>query len=300
LRQILAEDGLTRLSLLGPRSYANIPLLEWSFGSQLPAPQVQAVVPVGHTEQHGFHLPLNTDTAIVRGIARQVGSLMADLQILPSWPYGVSSHRTQYPGTLSLDPRIFEDFWVEVCGALGQMGSQVVYLLNGHGGNHSFLVNVCKFAGERFPGTVSATTFLHTSSGRALQQLEELRQSSFMGHACELETSYMLHLHPELVHLEWAVDEEQFLNSSNYRMDWVETGALILNPPWSDDTQTGTYGRPSCASAEKGKIWLDAAAQEVVLHLQELGEQWASRRARRQQGWVEGAWRQHWLRRPKV
>lgn len=189
---------------------------------------------------------------------------------------------------------------MELCGALGKMGSQVTYLLNGHGGNHSFLVNVCKFAGERFPDSLSATSFLHTSSGAALQKLESLRQSPLMGHACELETSYMLHLHPELVHMEWAVDEEQFLNSSNYRMDWVESGALVLNPPWSDDTQTGTYGRPSCASADRGKLWLEAAAREVEVHLHELRSQWELRMERRRNGWIEGAWRQHWLMRPRV
>ena len=50
------------------------------------------------------------------------------------------------------------------------------------------------------------------------------------------------------------------MSTKNYFMDWVEGGALIANPPWSDDTRTGSYGVPSVSSAERGRIWLELAA----------------------------------------
>jgi creatinine amidohydrolase len=77
-----------------------------------------------------------------------------------------------------------------------------------------------------------------------------------MGHACELETSLILHLRPELVHMEKVVDETDFVTTQSYYMDWVEGGSLIANPPWDDDSATGAYGAGSLATAQKGRLWL--------------------------------------------
>jgi len=291
LCQILREDGFDRIQLLGPRGYGDLPRIEANFPT-LSLARESAVIPLGHTEQHGFHLPLSTDTLIVQALASQLKG-GPRLTVLPAWPYGVSTHRRQYPGTLSLDARVFEDFLVSVAGALSAVHS-VIYFLNGHGGNHSFLVNVCKFAGEQFPQTLTATTFLHTSSGKAEAELNRLRESRIMGHACELETSYVMYLRPELVRLDLAVDEAQFLESANYHMDWCGEGSLILNPPWSDDTRTGTYGIPSLASSAKGEAWLKAGGAQIELQLEELRQQWERRQQRRSEGWVEGAWRKFW------
>lgn len=290
LLSFLREDGFEDIRLLGPRGYCDLPVLPF-VPPALPLQEQTALIPVGHTEQHGFHLPLSTDSLIAGALAGAVER--RPLTRLPVWPYGVSTHRRQYPGTLSLDARVFEDFFVNLAERLAPT-HRVLYFLNGHGGNHSFLVNVCKFAGERFTEILTGTTFLHTASGEAEAELKRLRQSKVMGHACELETSYIMHLAPELVHMEWAVDEDQFLETPNYRMDWTGEGALILNPPWSDDTRTGTYGCPSRASASKGEAWLRAGAAEVALHLDELHQQFDLRRQRRSQGWTEGAWRELW------
>ena len=126
--------------------------------------------------------------------------------------------------------------------------------MNGHGGNSSHLVNVVKRAGEKYPYPFCATAFLYLSGSKGAAALEAKRESPIggMGHACELETSLMLHLRPELVHLERAVDETDFISTPSYYMDWIEGGALVANPPWEDDTRTGAYGAGSLATAEKG------------------------------------------------
>jgi creatinine amidohydrolase/Fe(II)-dependent formamide hydrolase-like protein len=64
-------------------------------------------------------------------------------------------------------------------------------------------------------------------------------------------------------------------------MDWVEGGALVANPPWEDDTATGAYGAGSLGTAEKGRLWLDAAISEKVGHVAEIHEQHNRRQAKR-------------------
>jgi creatinine amidohydrolase len=253
-------------------------------------PQSRVVLmAVGHTEQHGYHLPLSTDTLIIDAIARGVEGALPDVILrVPTLPYGVSMHRAQFPGTLSVDGRAWEDFVLEAVGGFVERGYDKFYLINGHGGNHSFLANVVKYAGDCWPHIFCATSFLYlTASG--YKELERLRESVFpggIGHACELETSLILHLRPELVHMERAVDETDFVSTPEYYMDWIEGGALIANPPWTDDTLTGAYGQPSVATAEKGRAWLAAAIAEKVEHVHEIVEQQkrrlARRRARRQ------------------
>ncbi len=240
------------------------------------------VVSTGHTEQHGLHLPLDTDTCIVAAIAAGVGAAAPDRVLcLPAWPYGVSTHTRQYPGTLNLGGRTFEDFFLAVVGKLARLGARAVLFSNGHGGNHSFLVNVVKWAGERWPQTFTATEWLHTT-GPALDRYRQ-SETGGMGHGCELETSYMLHLRPASVHLEQGRRETDFIGTPEYFMDWSEGGRLIANPPWTDDTVSGVYGDPTLATAEKGRLWLEAAVAEKVDSVNEILEQRRRREARRQE-----------------
>jgi creatinine amidohydrolase len=104
-----------------------------------------------------------------------------------------------------------------------------------------------------------------------------------MGHACELETSMMLHLRPQVVHPERARRETDFISTPEYYMDWVEGGRLIANPPWTDDTVSGAYGDPTVATAEKGRRWLAAAVAEKVGSVEEVREQLRLREALRRE-----------------
>lgn len=59
--------------------------------------------------------------------------------------------------------------------------------------------------------------------------------------------------------MERFVDEIDFVATPDYYMDWIEGGSLVANPPWEDDTKTGAYGVGSHGTAEKGRLWFEAA-----------------------------------------
>jgi len=300
----LRDDGFTRVYALTPQDILRLPSSEFQISqfnetqkqSTLPIPSDSErgkviLMPIGHTEQHGFHLPLSVDTIIIDAIAQGTTKTIPDkAYTLPVMPYGVSTHRSSFAGTMNADGRAFEDFWVAVVDALVARGFDRFYLMSGHGGNTSFLSNVVKYAGERHRRIFCATAFLHTSGSIGSAAIEKHRTSKIggMGHAGELETSFMLHLRPDLCHMERVVDETDFVATPDYYMDWIDGGSLVANPPWDDDTKTGAYGAGSQGTAEKGRLWLEAAIQEKVMHVQEIHEQHERREARRKAGY--GLW----------
>ncbi|MBK7918538.1 MAG: creatininase family protein [Chloroflexi bacterium] len=299
----LRDDGFSRVYALTPQA------IDLGLGAQrialphvsqfipeplLPGPDALdkvVLIPIGHTEQHGFHLPLSTDTLIIGHIGRETAVSHPTIATsLPVFPYGVSTHRQAFAGTLNCGGRAFEDFWLGVIDVLAGRGFRKLYLMSGHGGNVSFLVNTIKYAGERHRRIFCATAWLHTSGKLGAAAIEKHRRSARggMGHAGELETAMILHLRPDLTHMERVVDETDFITTENYYMDWIEGGSLAANPPWDDDTATGAYGAGSVATAENGKIWLETAVLEKAAHVQEIHEQHRRREERRKDGF--GLW----------
>jgi creatinine amidohydrolase len=251
----------------------------------VPDPAKVVLIPIGHTEQHGYHLALSTDTIIIEAVSQGAAAAAPELAVsLPVTPYGVSTHRRAFAGTFNAGGRAFEDFWLGVIDQLASRGVEMVYLMSGHGGSCSFLTNVVKYAGEQHPGMFCATAWLYLSGPQGTAALERYRRSPHggMGHACELETALMLHLRPDLVHMARVIDEMDAITTPSYTMDWVEGGALMANPPWEDETITGAYGAGSLAVPETGKLWLEAAVAEKVGHVHEIIEQHTRRCARRQ------------------
>lgn len=312
LVQSLREDGFTRVFALTPQGLDSY----WGFNPRSVhttssifaeteigkdkdlirllddvSPEKVILIPIGHTEQHGFHLPMNTDTLIIDAIAQGTAQAVPnDVVTLLPFPYGVSTHRNSFAGTLNAGGRAFEDFWLGVLDVLVARGFRKFYLISGHGGNCSFLTTVVKYAGERHRRIFAATAWLHTSDRIGVEALNKYRTSALggMGHAGELETSMILHLRPDLVHMDRCVDEIDFITTPSYMMDWVEAGALVANPPWDDDTATGAYGAGSVATEEKGRLWIEAAIAEKVDHVRQIHEQHRRREERRNAGF--GLW----------
>jgi creatinine amidohydrolase len=305
----LRDDGFSRVYCLAPAgidpqsffiqglspAFLRLPVVTTNLSiTQFPPDSERGkviLIPIGHTEQHGYHLPLLVDTIIIEAIAKGTSARVPTRSYaLPVMPYGVSTHRSAFAGTLNAGGRAFEDFWLAVVDTLVQRGFDRFYLMSGHGGNSSFLVNVVKYAGERHRRIFCATAWLHTSGRIGAEALQKHRTSSIggMGHACELETSFLLHLRPDLCHMERVVDETDFITTPDYYMDWIEAGSLVANPPWDDDTRTGAYGAGSHGTAEKGHLWLEAAIEEKADHVEQIHEQHERREKRRNEGY--GLW----------
>ena len=281
-------QNLSSVCLRLPNPYTSSP------GIHLPPDSERGkviLIPIGHTEQHGYHLPLSVDTIIIDSIAKGTATRVPTRSYtLPVMPYGVSTHRSSFAATMNAGGRAFEDFWLAVIDTLVGRSFDRFYLMSGHGGNTSFLVNIVKYAGERHRRIFCATTWLHTSGRIGAEALQKHRTSKIggMGHAGELETSYMLHLCPELCQVERVIDETDFVATPDYYMDWIEGGSLVANPPWDDDTQTGAYGAGSHGTAEKGRLWLAAAIEEKADHVEQIHEQHERREKRRNEGY--GLW----------
>ncbi len=305
----LRDDGFTRVYCLAPQGFdpqSSFVGGHSAFLLRQPNPSQNAepmflpqdsergkviLIPIGHTEQHGYHLPLSVDTIIIDAIAQGAFTLLPTRSLaMPVMPYGVSTHRSSFAATMNAGGRAFEDFWGAVIDILVARGFDRFYLMSGHGGNSSFLVNIVKYAGERHRRIFCATAWLHTSGRIGAEALEKYRTTKIggMGHAGELETSYLLHLRPDLCHMERVVDETDFVSTPDYYMDWIEGGSLIANPPWDDDTKTGAYGAGSHATAEKGRLWLEAAIKEKADHVEQIHEQHERREKRRNEGY--GLW----------
>jgi creatinine amidohydrolase len=311
----LRDDGFSRVYLLTPQGlewsagYRDGGANQWIEGWRIALPQQSRyetcttclppdsergkviLIPIGHVEQHGYHLPMSTDTIIIDAISQGTAAAVNESATsLPVMPYGVSTHRPSFAGTMNAGGRAFEDFWVAVIDTLAERGFDRFYFLSGHGGNGSFLTNVVKYSGERHRRIFCATAPLYLTSPQGVTALEKYRCSAIggMGHACELETSFILHLQPELVHMENVKDEIDYVATPSFFMDWVDSGVLIANPPWEDDTATGAYGAGSKATAEHGRLWLEAAIAEKVSHVAEIHEQHMRREARRLSGF--GLW----------
>src|SRR5215472_2560317 len=164
------------------------------------------LVPLGSLEQHGPHLPLWTDTAIVSAIASQVEQRLPDVVLLaPAQPIGYSPHHAHF-GCLSLDLAGYVALIRSLCRSFAAMGFDKLLLLNGHGGNDvPCRAALCELKEEQPALRVVLASYWTL----AAEAFRGIRSSPIggMGHACEMETSVMLTLHPGQVDMTKAKDD---------------------------------------------------------------------------------------------
>ena len=199
------------------------------------------IIPVGSTEQHGNHLPLNTDMNCCFTIAQRAAHSIEEFPILvlpPVWT-GYSPHHMPYPGTITLKYHTFVELLTQVASSVHAHGFKKILFLNGHGGNSAVIAAMRdKLAAEEGMSAVSYNYWDLPSVPEVMKTVSE-SDKGFIGHAAETETSLQLFLQPELVDMSAAV--------------WVP----------------GLWGDPSTGTREKGERIVNAAVKALVKILHE-------------------------------
>jgi creatinine amidohydrolase len=218
-----------------------------------------AILPVGSNEQHGPHNPLGTDHLIAKAIAEETAKRTA-VVCLPVVPFGVSSHHKQLWGTIYISSKAFEKYVKETCLALKYYGVRKIVIVNGHGGNLPVLSDLARELREE---EVFVSLFQWWPAVAKL--LPDLFKSEERLHASAEETSVNLALHPHLVDMTKAVDEDP-------RVHVVQAEGVTLPLDTVDFSRTGIWGKSTTATAEKGRKDLEAVISELVRHVKLLRE----------------------------
>ncbi len=226
-----------------------------------------AILPVGSLEQHGPHLPLDTDSWDAYHLSQEAVRLVKGEKplILPPIPYGVSYHHMGFAGTISISPPTLYNLICEIGESLRAQGIKKLLVVNGHGGNEPAL----RAAAQSLKQKVGLVLFIE-SGGLVAPLREKLITTRNDVHAGEYETSTTLANREEMVRREKIPQPEvkypsPYLEfSSPQRVSWgFDVGEL---------SPQGVLGDPTKASKEKGEeLWLS-----MIKALADLIEQLSS------------------------
>ncbi len=215
------------------------------------------VMPLGAVEQHGPHLPLQTDILIAETLAARLDAACGGrLLILPGPRIGCSEHHMAFPGTLTLRHETFLAAVMQTLGAAVRHGFGRFLLLNAHGGNSAIGGVIAEQSALEWPDAEVVLTSWFRAAADRLRPLVEGEYPA-VGHACEFETSVVLALRPELVDMNVAQDDGVAPTSPFLRSDLLTGGAASRARPFERITRSGAWGKPTLASADKGRRILD-------------------------------------------
>lgn len=240
----------------------NFAYLTWKQVDALPRETTLLVLPTAAIEQHGHHLPLATDTLInnlLLGKALQLVPSDLSIYVLPPVCYGKSNEHLGFPGTLSVSAQTFLAVVRDLGASIAASEFKKVVLYNTHGGNTSLVDILARDLRAEF----GLRTFsLFGSPGATFEGVSE-QERTYGVHAGEIETAYLLHGAPELVH------PNEYTKNYIARVDDPE----LLKPEGSsanfawltrDIAPSGVLGDPTAASAENGERWADEAAARIA------------------------------------
>jgi creatinine amidohydrolase len=226
------------------------------------------LLPLGAIEQHGPHLPVSTDTDIVTAIASEAEKrLPDDILLCPVLPFGSSHHHLSFGGTLSISISIYTQVIIELVESLLQSGFRRIVLLNGHGGNITPVRQALAILSNKYDATLQPNIVLATYwelAGKIFSGAPPM-ESPALSHACEYETSLLLHLFPERVLFDQVQRAKRpasngfipFEDDEPYRgVTMVKQTTFISN--------NGSSGEPQLASAEKGRYLFGHAVESLV------------------------------------
>ena len=215
--------------------------------------------PIAACEQHSHHLPTYTDailvTAVAEGVEQAAG---ATTLLLPTLWLGASHHHLRFGATLSVDAALHSQILAGMLAPLLDDGFKRVLILNGHGGNIDTLHVALRLLQPKYSDRCLCGASYWELASEEFAAIAEGPQKD-MGHACEYETSMMLHLRPDLV------------RKDEIKNDGLAAQAALRGLYLADDLSQmsirGCVGFPELASALKGEQLLQAAisrTKEVI------------------------------------
>ncbi|MEL6751053.1 MAG: creatininase family protein [Pseudomonadota bacterium] len=204
------------------------------------------VLPLGAHEQHGPHLPFETDALIAEGICARLSG--TDLHVLPVEPVGYSPEHMDFPGSRTLRVDEAVERWIRIGLDCADQGARRIVFMNAHGGNVPLVQIVCQELRARAGMLAVATKWDRFVKGAGIVSADE---AALGVHGGEIETAVMLALHPDKVDMTKAAD---FPNLQS-----IFTGHLSAYGPhafgWmaQDLNPHGVTGNAAAATAETGE-----------------------------------------------
>lgn len=230
-----------------------------------------AVVPVATIEDHGYHLPLDTDVVLCTEVVRRGCELVKDQCVMvPPVLHGYSPHHMDFPGTISVNGKTFIDYVLDITKSLAHHGFERILLVNGHGSNTPFLEVVARLTVVETNALCASTCYWALQPVREVANaIRESPSPGGMAHACEFETSLYLAIRPELVQMDKAVDERPFPPSRYFWIDLISGGqggfpGVSMMDWWSSFSKSGVLGDATKGTREKGIKLLEAAARGLA------------------------------------
>jgi creatinine amidohydrolase len=211
-----------------------------------------AILPLGTTEQHGRHLPVDVDVKNCWEIACDV-SACTGVPLLPPLSYGDSRYWEGWPGTLTLQPETLLQVILDISDGVVASGFRRLLLLNGHIGNGPALAVAEGKIRNRHPHLqVRALSWWDVSERVAAVLYQDAIKGTLRSfHANCGETSVYLHHSPELVDMGKAVNEP-----NDYQRPRFSYHSRKL-------TESGVIGRPAGATADQGRQILDMVVTDL-------------------------------------
>ena len=240
--------------------------------------QAIAVLPVAATEQHGPHLPLKVDTAIVDGVVHAaLAHLLVDSAalFLPTQAVGFSPEHARFPGTLTLKAETLIRLWTDIGESVAATGVRKMVFFNAHGGQANFMDVVARDLRARLGMLVISLNWyglpLLGPQGEDVNALFSAKEHRFGIHAGDVETSLMLALSPSHVAMERAEDFSSTSQARAERYNILGNGkSAKLAWQMQDYNRAGAVGNAAAATAEKGQQVLQAAGKALAQLLDEV------------------------------
>ena len=207
------------------------------------------IFPFGTVEEHGRHLPLNTDTLIIYEILKRIVQ-KRKVFLAPPVYYGVCTSTSQYPGTISITPETLRRLTLDLVRDAYKKGLRNFLLISGHGGGqHMYaLKEVAEVLIDELEGIriapVSPYDVLH-------KELSELAETPNDSHAGEIETSLVLALAPELV-------------KGRSKEEYPEMPKPFVVKDKLRYWKGGVWGNPAKASREKGEKAIQVISDKII------------------------------------